>query len=310
MDIFDAVIDWLEKEKAKGRDGLYLSPESKATFDHFLKLSNDPAALAEYVASVQSEAQEVISQEVTAIPEVVEVYEDVVAEPFEEVPTVQIEEPIEVNISASVQQTEEVLTPVPQIQEPVVSEPQPIEPVVSTPQIQEPVVKNEPVPASTPVTRPPLVASEQFQILQSGALNADLMFLGEEMFDVNNQQPFAKSSELLGKMIQAMIFDVNEVSIVSVAKKDMAIDCDSLVKMALDKVISVVTPKVIVVMGALPSKALLGTNDLILNIRGKWLKYGEIQCMPTYHPFYLSRVEARKREAWTDLQQVMSYLGK
>lgn len=309
MDIFDAVIDWLEKEKAKERDGLYLSPESKATFDHFLKLSNDPGALAEYVASVQSEAEEVIAQEVIEIPEAVEVYEDVVAEPFEKAPMVQKEEPIEANVSASVQQTEEVAIPAPQVQEPVVSEPQPIEPVVSTPQTVEPVVKNE-VPASTPVTRPPIVASEQFQILQSGALNADLMFLGEEMFDVNNQQPFAKSSTLLGKMIQAMKFDVNEVSIVSVAKKDMAIDCDSLVKMALDKVISVVKPKVIVVMGALPSKALLGTNDLILNIRGKWLKYGEIQCMPTYHPFYLSRVEARKREAWTDLQQVMYYLGK
>ena len=309
MDIFDAVIDWLEKEKAKGRDGLYLSPESKATFDHFLKLSNDPAALAEYVASVQSEAQEVISQEVIETTETVEIQEEIVTEvPVVETPvrSVRSDRLVESDRSYEAENLESASQP----QKPVVSESQPIEPVVSTPQTLEPVVKNEPVPASTPVTRPPLVASEQFQILQSGALNADLMFLGEEMFDVNNQQPFAKSSALLGKMIQAMKFDVNEVSIVSVAKKDMAIDCDSLVKMALDKVISVVKPKVIVVMGALPSKALLGTNDLILNIRGKWLKYGEIQCMPTYHPFYLSRVEARKREAWTDLQQVMAYLGK
>jgi len=295
MDIFDAVIDWLEKEKAKGRDGLYLSPESKATFDQFLKLSNDPEALAEFVKKAGGNDFVEPVEQIEKVDSIEPVEQTELTEKADSVEPIEQIEPVE--------EVEPIEEPVAQSEPVAVSEP-PIQPV-TTP------VDNSPVqPTPTPTPRPAIVASEQFQILQSGALNADLMFLGEEMFDVNDQQPFAKSCELLGKMIQAMKFDVNEVSIVSVAKKEVNIDCDNLVKMALDKVISVVKPKVIVVMGALPSKALLGTNDLILNIRGKWLKYGDIQCMPTYHPFYLSRVEARKREAWTDLQQVMSYLGK
>ena len=292
MDIFDAVIAWLEQEKAKGVDGVYLAPESKATLDHFIKLSYDPAALAEYAASVESETEEVIAQKVGVDDRSGRLAQSISSDQPCRSDEITVEEDVV------------------QVQEPVVPDLQPQESAEPTPQVVEPVVENEPNSASIPVTRPPLIASEQFQILQSGSQRADLMFLGEEMYKAGSAQPFADSYELLTKMVTAMRFDMAEVAVASVAKKSVEIDCVEAVKAALESVVATVRPKVIVIMGALPSKTLLGTDDLILNIHGKWLRYGDVMCMPTFHPFYLSRVVERKKQAWADLQQVMTYLGK
>ncbi|MCU0691219.1 MAG: hypothetical protein MUF54_07455, partial [Polyangiaceae bacterium] len=48
----------------------------------------------------------------------------------------------------------------------------------------------------------------------------------------------------------------------------------------------------------------------IMRVRGKWKLYrARIPVMPTFHPAYLLRNEAAKRDAWTDLKAVMSALG-
>ena len=43
-------------------------------------------------------------------------------------------------------------------------------------------------------------------------------------------------------------------------------------------------------------------------LRGNWLDYQGIPVMPTYHPAFLLRQEAAKRDAWHDLQLVMKRL--
>jgi len=68
---------------------------------------------------------------------------------------------------------------------------------------------------------------------------------------------------------------------------------------------------VIVALGATAIQAFFGTTEGITRLRGKWKLYkGTVPIMPTFHPAYLVRQPAAKREVWADLQEVMKRLGK
>ncbi len=58
--------------------------------------------------------------------------------------------------------------------------------------------------------------------------------------------------------------------------------------------------------GATAAKAVLDTTEGITRLRGKWTSYRladgtEIPTMPTFHPAYLLRTPAAKRQSWQDL---------
>ena len=78
----------------------------------------------------------------------------------------------------------------------------------------------------------------------------------------------------------------------------------------LKEQIRLVRPEVIVLLGATAVHYLLGRQEGIMRIRGRWLEYQGIPVMPTYHPAFLLRQEQAKRDAWEDLKQVMRRLGK
>jgi uracil-DNA glycosylase len=58
-----------------------------------------------------------------------------------------------------------------------------------------------------------------------------------------------------------------------------------------------------------PLLHLLGKTG-ITRLHGEWLEYNGIPAMPTFHPSYLMRSPARKRDAWEDLKKVMATLGR
>ena len=45
-------------------------------------------------------------------------------------------------------------------------------------------------------------------------------------------------------------------------------------------------------------------------IPGQWLNYNGIPVMPIYHPAFLLRNKLAKKDAWTDLQAVMTVFGR
>jgi DNA polymerase len=48
----------------------------------------------------------------------------------------------------------------------------------------------------------------------------------------------------------------------------------------------------------------------ITRLRGTWRLYrGRVPVMPTFHPSYLLRTPAAKREVWSDLLLVLDQLG-
>ena len=63
-------------------------------------------------------------------------------------------------------------------------------------------------------------------------------------------------------------------------------------------------------MGSPAARELLQTSRGITSLRGRYLKTPEgHRVMPTFHPAYLLRTPAAKRDVWADLQTVAATLG-
>jgi DNA polymerase len=74
--------------------------------------------------------------------------------------------------------------------------------------------------------------------------------------------------------------------------------------------IQAIRPKAICALGSTAVKALLGTKEGVMKLRGKWQQWRDIPLMVTYHPSYLLRPynQDAKKEAWEDLKKVLHYV--
>jgi uracil-DNA glycosylase len=77
--------------------------------------------------------------------------------------------------------------------------------------------------------------------------------------------------------------------------------------------IELARPKLVVLAGGTAVKAVLDTAEGITRLRGKWttlqLDDGtEVPTLPTFHPAYLLRTPASKRQSWWDLLSVQKRL--
>ena len=72
--------------------------------------------------------------------------------------------------------------------------------------------------------------------------------------------------------------------------------------------IELANPGVIILLGAVAARHVVGISDGIMKLRGRWLEYrvGDrmVPLMPTLHPAYLLRQPAHKKLAWRDLQAI------
>jgi len=70
--------------------------------------------------------------------------------------------------------------------------------------------------------------------------------------------------------------------------------------------IELAQPKVLVLAGGTSAKAILDTTEGIMRLRGKWTAVqlddgSAVPTLPTFHPAYLLRTPASKRQSWIDL---------
>ena len=70
--------------------------------------------------------------------------------------------------------------------------------------------------------------------------------------------------------------------------------------------IELAQPKILVLAGGTAAKAVLDTTEGIMRLRGKWTVLrlddgNELPTLPTFHPAYLLRTPASKRQSWYDL---------
>ncbi len=165
----------------------------------------------------------------------------------------------------------------------------------------------------------PLAPTRGSVVFGEGNPEAKLMFIGEGPGHDEDQQgrPFVgPAGQLLTKMIEAMQFSRAEVYIANVVKcrpprnRNPEPDEAAACRPFLVRQIELIRPEVIVVLGAVAVRYLLNRQEGISRLRGKWLGFNGIPVMPTFHPSFLLREPAAKRDAWSDLQQVMKVFGK
>ncbi len=80
--------------------------------------------------------------------------------------------------------------------------------------------------------------------------------------------------------------------------------------------IALVAPRVLVFVGGISAKALLERREGVTKLRGRWFNYEAegldkpIDATALFHPAYLLRQPAQKREAWRDLLAIRARLDE
>ena len=75
----------------------------------------------------------------------------------------------------------------------------------------------------------------------------------------------------------------------------------------VERHVQLAAPKLLVLMGNTPCQALLGRSG-ITRMRGHWTQALDLPVLPMFHPAYLLRNPAAKREAWADLLALKAQL--
>lgn len=164
-----------------------------------------------------------------------------------------------------------------------------------------------------------LCRTRNHTVFGEGNLQAELMFVGEGPGadeDAAGRPFVGRAGQLLTKMIAAMTFTREEVYIANVVKcrppgnRNPAPEEAAACLGYLKQQIALIRPKVIVCLGGVALSFLCEHSGGITRARGHWLEFDGIPVMPTFHPAYLLRQESAKKDAWSDLQQVMRALGR
>jgi DNA polymerase len=150
-----------------------------------------------------------------------------------------------------------------------------------------------------------------------GNPNADLMFVGEAPGADEDIQgiPFVgRAGQLLTKIIEAIDLKRDDVYIANVIKcrppqnrnpeQDEVNTCEPF----LFRQVDIIQPKVIVALGTFAARTLLRTLDPISRLRGRVYNYRGAKLIPTFHPAYLLRNPASKRDVWEDMKVVRGLL--
>ncbi len=151
-----------------------------------------------------------------------------------------------------------------------------------------------------------------------GNPNADLMFVGEAPGHDEDVQgiPFVgRAGQLLTKIIEAINLTRDDVYIANVIKcrppenrnpePDEVDTCEPF----LFRQVQVIRPRIIVALGTFAARALLRSKEPISRMRGQIFKYGDALLIPTFHPAYVLRNPASKRDVWEDMKKVRDLLA-
>jgi DNA polymerase len=143
-------------------------------------------------------------------------------------------------------------------------------------------------------------------------------FVGEgpgESEDLQGRPFIGRAGDVLTAMITAMGMTREGVYICNVVgcrppgnrrpEPDEISSCSSY----LAKQLQLVSPSVIVTLGATASQALLNTEEKIGSLRGRWHAWEGIPVRATFHPAYLLRNPPKKRDSWEDMKFVLGRLA-
>lgn len=159
-----------------------------------------------------------------------------------------------------------------------------------------------------------LCKARQNIVFGVGNKNASIMFIGEGPGADEDRQgePFVgRAGKLMNMAFETIGLERETVYIANIVKcrppgnrnpeEDEAIACLNYLR---NQVI-LVKPKIIVLLGSVALKNILGKEYGITSSRGKWVEKKGILYMPTWHPAALLRDETKKIDFIKDLKLVI-----
>jgi len=155
-------------------------------------------------------------------------------------------------------------------------------------------------------------------VFGAGRPDARICFLGEAPGadeDASGEPFVGRAGELLTKIIEACHLRREDVYILNVLKcrppgnrtplPDEVAHCRGY----FERQFAVIAPEYICCLGTTAAQNLLQTTEPIGHLRKRWFTYGTAKVICTYHPSYLLRNPAAKRDVWDDMKVMMADMG-
>ncbi len=165
----------------------------------------------------------------------------------------------------------------------------------------------------------PLCEKRQKVVFGVGNPQADLVLVGEAPGrdeDIQGYPFVGEAGQLLDRILFAMKLQRQDVYICNVIKcrppnnRDPQPEEISACEQFLKQQLAFIKPRLIITLGRFATQTLLQSKEPIGRLRGHWREYQGIPLMPTFHPAYLLRNPAGKRDVWEDMKQVMHRLAE
>ena len=128
-------------------------------------------------------------------------------------------------------------------------------------------------------------------------------------------KPFVgRAGKLLDKMLGSIKLDRTKVYISNVVnyrppenRKPTEIEIERYFPYLINH-IEIINPKILILLGSTALNTLIGNEEVISKMRGKWIekKFGSCKTsvIITFHPAFLMRQPAQKKMAWIDLKMI------
>ena len=152
-------------------------------------------------------------------------------------------------------------------------------------------------------------------VFADGNIQSPIIIIGEGPGQKEDElgKPFVgDAGNLLNKMLKAINIEREKIYITNVVnyrppnnRKPEPSEINRYSEY-LKEHISIINPKILILMGSTAMEALLGSNKRISKERGQWkeviIKQKNYKTMVTFHPAYLLRKPDQKKFSWEDIK--------
>ncbi|HEY9236961.1 MULTISPECIES: uracil-DNA glycosylase [Phenylobacterium] len=157
-----------------------------------------------------------------------------------------------------------------------------------------------------------------------GAVDAPLVVIGEgpgAEEDARGEPFVGRAGQLLDRMLAAAgltgrVFITNTVFWRPPGNRTPSVQEQLVCQPFVERAIELISPRMLLLVGAPSAKSMLKRDEGILSLRGRWFEWRsedgklELPAMPTLHPAFLLRQPGAKKKAWGDLLTLTERLDR
>jgi DNA polymerase len=164
-----------------------------------------------------------------------------------------------------------------------------------------------------------LAATRKNTVFGTGRIEPDLCFVGEAPGadeDATGEPFVGAAGQLLNRIISACGMKREEVYICNILKCRPPGNRQPLphevanCREYLERQLELLRPRFLCALGLVAAQNLLGSTQSMGKLRGQFHDYRGIPVMCTYHPAYLLRNPAAKKDVWEDMKKLLQRMGR